>query len=417
MIKIPGLILPRSLLRPQIVDDTSIEIFVPLKAVFPELEPTADTLIDLLKGLNRDEVLFACALVNRMVTGTGDEDQDTRRRMPVELFCVDEIIRLINVFSTQRRARRRPTVFFRGQVLELVRWAVRYCDRDSPSYGRIVKDPATRVRFVKAAMVAGELWQARVYADRLRAGRPIEDARKSALGLFRRVYEDSTPAPHISTTLGRGWQMFTKHFPEHYPTFADELREALGLTVEQYFVCFSALALRIACQLQEPTLVDPATFGAGTAYRGFFGSFILRESISVNELETALWDDFEQLGFRALRDRPIIRLGDGQAVVIDPTLLSEKISIGPLFHLLAAAGKDRTKSNALFSAYGYAFEDYANGILRDMYPPRRKKPSGVAPGRCGEGRRAGWPRLRDRRGPERRIPGRLVRREGRLASR
>ena len=42
--------------------------------------------------------------------------------------------------------------------------------------------------------------------------------------------------------------------------------------------------------------------------------------------------------------------------------------MGPLFHLLAKARGG--KANEIFGAFGLAFEDYANGILRSMYPDR-----------------------------------------------
>src|SRR5262245_16627698 len=57
-----------------------------------------------------------------------------------------------------------------------------------------------------------------------------------------------------------------------------------------------------------------------------------------------------------------------RAVILDPTFFSEKVSIGPLFHLLTHARDG--KANEIFGAFGLAFEDYAIGILRRMYPDR-----------------------------------------------
>jgi hypothetical protein len=59
-------------------------------------------------------------------------------------------------------------------------------------------------------------------------------------------------------------------------------------------------------------------------------------------------------------------LPDGRAAVLDPTFYGERLSAGPpLFQLLAAHG---TKANEIFGAFGLAFEDYTNAILRRMYP-------------------------------------------------
>jgi hypothetical protein len=59
---------------------------------------------------------------------------------------------------------------------------------------------------------------------------------------------------------------------------------------------------------------------------------------------------------------------DGRAAILDPTFFGEKIAIGPLFHLLPRALGGR--ANEIFGAFGLAFEDYANAILRRMYPDR-----------------------------------------------
>jgi hypothetical protein len=110
------------------------------------------------------------------------------------------------------------------------------------------------------------------------------------------------------------------------------------------------------------------TFAGTTAYRDLFPSYLARESQTPEALTAALWDGFAERGYRELRERPILILADGRAVILDPNFFSEKISVGPLFHLLAQARGG--KANELFGAFGLAFEDYANAILRRMYPDR-----------------------------------------------
>ena len=86
------------------------------------------------------------------------------------------------------------------------------------------------------------------------------------------------------------------------------------------------------------------------------------------QLAVALWDGFAERGYRDLRERPILVLADRRTVILDPTFFCEKIAVGPLFHLLAHARGGR--ANEIFGAFGLAFEDYANSILRRMYPNR-----------------------------------------------
>jgi hypothetical protein len=68
-------------------------------------------------------------------------------------------------------------------------------------------------------------------------------------------------------------------------------------------------------------------------------------------------------------------MANGHAVILDPVFFGEKISVGPLFHLLPGGN-----ANKVFGAFGKAFEDYANGILRRMYPDRPVLASRL---RCG----------------------------------
>jgi hypothetical protein len=59
---------------------------------------------------------------------------------------------------------------------------------------------------------------------------------------------------------------------------------------------------------------------------------------------------------------------DGRAIILDPTFFAEKVSIGPLFHVLR--GESRKKGDEILGYFGAAFEDYATDILRRMYPSR-----------------------------------------------
>jgi hypothetical protein len=111
-----------------------------------------------------------------------------------------------------------------------------------------------------------------------------------------------------------------------------------------------------------------ATAAVALSSCDLFPTYFERESQTPEKLGAALWDDFAGRGYRDLRERPILALADGRAAILDPTFFGEKIAIGPLFHLLARARGG--KANEIFGAFGLAFEDYANGILRRMYPYR-----------------------------------------------
>src|SRR5262249_12239731 len=146
----------------------------------------------------------------------------------------------INAFAREHPASGVPTVFFRGQMLELIRWVARHC-RNLHDDGNTFTDPSTRSRFVKAALIAGMLWSQRVYANKLSGSGPIEDVRRQSLGAFRKGIEEGNIAPHLARTFGRGWSLFNEYFPRFYPGFHKDFLAATGLSVDQYMTCVSGL--------------------------------------------------------------------------------------------------------------------------------------------------------------------------------
>ncbi len=368
--KAPTLILPARVQRPPPrVNSREIGVYVPPEAMFPDLEASETTMAALLGTLGRDAVLLACARLNTVVSGTGHPEHKPRQERAIGLISNEEDLRRINAFAKARPGGDLPTVFFRGQILELMRWAVRCCPA-IPDDGTAFNDPAARARLLQAALIASTLWSKRVFADRLSDTFSVDEGRQRALGAFRRGLEELVIAQHIGTTLGRGWAFFSEHFPRHYPAFAKEFLEATGLSVEQYFTCVTGLTTYLPFDRADGPVFHARTVANATAYRDLFPAYLARESLTPEELADVLWDGFAARGYRDLRERPILVLADGRAVILDPVFFSEKISVGPLFHLTATARGDRTKSLALFSAFGRAFEDYSNGILRRMYPDR-----------------------------------------------
>jgi hypothetical protein len=344
-----------------------VGLLVPPEILFPGTEASEGALIDVLSGLSRDDTLFFCGRTNILVSGPGDFDVKGRQQKALYALCTPNEIDRINAFARAHPGSGAPTVFFRGQMLELTRWAARHC-RNLPGDGTTFLDAQTRSRFVKAALIAGMLWSKRVYSDRLSGGGEIEAVRRRALGPFRKSIEEGNLAPHLGVTLGRGWSLFNDYFPRWYPDFTAEFQRTTGLTLEQYLTCTTGLATYTIFNKADGPLFVTQTVAGATAYRDILPGYLALEAQTPARLATALWDDFERIGYRPLRERPIMVTEDGRGIILDPTFYLERISIGPLFHVLARA--EGGKANEIFGAFGLAFESYATDILRRMYPSR-----------------------------------------------
>lgn len=347
---------------------TEIGVFVPPEAVFPGTKGTEAELVQALSRMSRDDALFWCGRVNTIVSGPGDFDIKGRQQRAITTLCTPLEIERINAFARAQPSPGPPTVFFRGQMLELVRWVARCC-RNLPGDGETFKVPETRSRFVMAALIAGMIWSRRIYGDKLSRGGEVQEMRRRAIGSFRKAMEESSLAPHYGVTLGRGTRLFGQYFPLEYSEFKSEFQKSTGLSLEQYLTCAAALCTYAISNRPEGPLFVTKTVAGTTTYGGVLSRFLDVVAQAPARLATTLWDDFERTGYRPLRERPVFVAESGCGMILDPTFFLECISSGPLFRVLA--GKNKKKANEIFGAFGKAFEKYANDILRRMYPHRQ----------------------------------------------
>jgi hypothetical protein len=261
-----------------------------------------------------------------------------------------------------------PNIFFRGQLLELMRRAAQACD-PAPGTGADFVDPQARSRFLAAALIAGDLWNRRIYADRLSGEPEIDEARKRALGAFRKSNDESNSPSHLGICLGRGRALFGEYLPRDLPEFEALFQAETSLSYNQYAIAAAALATYTIVGRTEGCVFNPKTVGSTTRFEAQIDAFLRLVSQTSGELGQSLRKTFKTQGYRAIRERPILSLADGRAVVLDPQMFYEKIAVGPLFYAVDRAGKlKHGYVNRVFGAFGDAFERYANDALKRMHP-------------------------------------------------
>ncbi|MGH9461139.1 MAG: hypothetical protein ACRD1X_07965 [Vicinamibacteria bacterium] len=344
--------------------DAETAVIVPPETVFPGLRADEGTLVDLLRGVSRTDTLFWCARANLTVAGSGNETPTERQQRVLNALCTPDEIRRINAFAEGHGGVNRVRAFFRGQLLELMRWVSEH-SADEPRDGETFNDPEVRRRFVQAALIAAVLWSERVFGDRFKLDGGIEVARRRGLAPIRKSIEESGTAPELQNSLGRGWVLFSEHLPRRYPGLGEEFLAATGLSLEEYFVCVAALTVQYLGPAAATPIMNWRTTASATAYREIFPEYIELESHTVSELASAF--TLGEAGYRELRERPILRTEDDRAIILDPVFFSERASVGRLFHLIGSRNP-HANANRIFSAFGLAFEDYVAAILSRMYP-------------------------------------------------
>jgi hypothetical protein len=342
------------------ISPSDVSVFVPPDAIYPGLPADESTLIELLSGLSRDDTLLICARLNSIVSGFGMLNDGQRQQKACAWICNQEQKQRLDAFARQHGGLDRVVVFFRGQLLEMMRRAAQHC-QNLPGDGETFNDEQVRDRFFRSVLIAGTLWSARIYGNRLSLQDGLDAARLRALGGFRKGVEDSSQALHTAIALGRGWLLFSDYLPRQMPDFANRFEAATGLTVEQYLICVGALTSYTFAERAEGPLFRTADVAAATGFKDVFPTYLALESLTPEELAKAA-PDLPRTGFRALRERPVLSTPAGVSVVLDPAIYGETLTIGPLFHVVA---QDRSKA---FGYFGLAFEHYAIDVLRVMYP-------------------------------------------------
>jgi len=350
-----------------------IGVYIPVSEVFPDVQSNFETFKDLLHGLSRTDTLFWCSRLN-LVVANPDVNHISGQQFGLNQFLATEEINAVNAFAKRHGDAKRIKVFFRGQLLELVRWVTLYC-QDDPEDGTTFKSPEVRRKFAQVALIASDVWAKRVFGSRFSMNGGVNIARKRALGSMRKGVKATSSAPDLSKSLGRGWTLFKDYFPQCYQPFEDEFCSSTGLSVEEYYICLSAIITNYMVPTRDSRIFDSNTLADATSYRDALRKYLTLESQAVDELRDALWGQTQNVhsdrdappyDYRPLREKPILRVGDGRAIILDPLFYSEKASIGPLFFLTKEESND--KANEIFGAFGHAFENYSCDILRRIFP-------------------------------------------------
>jgi len=357
------------------MSSNQLGVYIPVSEVFPNVQSSFATFKSLLQELSCTDTLFWCARINLIITNPIENGHISRQQVAIDKFLTKSEIEAVNQFAMAHGGANRVTVFFRGQLLELMRWALLYC-RNHPNDGKTFEDPNTRRMFVQAALIASDLWSKWVYGNRFSLEGGIKIARERSLGAIRKAIEGTSLCAELTRSFGRGWTIFMDYFRKQYGLLASEFQSKAGLSIEDYFKCLLIITVHFANPKSNNTgIFNATTFADSTPLKDVFQKYITFESQSIDEFKNALWgsgtdklemQDEMEYDYLSMREKPILRAEDNRAIILDPIFYSEKASIGPLFVL--TKNKTRGKANEVFSAFGKAFENYACGILNKMFP-------------------------------------------------
>lgn len=352
-----------------------VAVYLRISDVFPRMNSDHRTFRGILKELSLTDTLFWCARLNMVLSTSMDVQPKARQEFGLKQFLTPNEISVINDFVKKHGGPQKVIIFFRGQILELLRWVLLFC-RDFTDDGTTFDKQEVRLKFAQALLISSDIWANRILEDRFFVDDNIDRSRQRALGAIRKSIEATVTANNLAKSLGRGWTLFRDYFTRNYTSFESEFFSKTGLSVDEYFICFAAIITSFMDPKRGSGIFNVNELKENTNYGDKFAKYIQLESQNADDLKNALWkpnsndiNSFEKAPFydyRPLRDKPILSTRDGRAIIIDPIFYSEKASVGPLFHLL---DKQETNGqvNTIFGAFGDAFENYSCDILKRMF--------------------------------------------------
>lgn len=355
-----------------------VQVFAQHDVVFPSLPHDFEEFKRLVRSLSRTDTLLWCARLNlHFGHAIIDEPKDVQKRLVSTFFNNEEVGHLNRLVAEYGEG---TAVFFRGQLLELMRW-VALLSTDQPGDGTTFRDPAVRHAFARAALLASDVWARRVYPDELKIESGLDATRRRILAMLRQANVETSGGPHPLLALARGVSV-ADHLRRRMPNADDEFRRKTKLTFEEYFSILTYLAAMTlrhsvadftvpeASGLLQTTNLAQNDTPLGRKLRAYFSL----ESQSPDELRDSLWgnrtDSTEHAArpflFRPLRAKPLLRADANRAIILDAALFAERPTAGPLFHLVA--GQKGGAANQTFGVFGEAFEDYVRDVMGRIFP-------------------------------------------------
>jgi len=378
----------RDELVPDLLRSPQIASFVPAGVLFHDSEATAKSLVAILSSMDRSACILMCGRLSHILSGGFECELLERHERAAMMVLSPAQVKKVNQYHREQRAAGPPVVFFRAQLLELARWAAEYAPDGTAS--SLDFGPGFKQCFLKAAMMAGELWSKWAFrSDFGSTGNRNED-RERALPSFRLGTGAAAEAPGLSRIIGRASLIVGRHLVDVRGSFVDEFAQATGLSVQDYLAYMACILMQYQ-KIDQPFLFEVEAFGAQTQHHKELGQFLELVSQTPDDMKRSLWTDDQRKAVdgganaawdpKSLIERPVITTRFGIGVVIDPVLFADAFMCGPLFRCIPVV----ESVNGLFGDYGIALERYCQTLLRRMYPEtqslvRRLETNLVVPG-------------------------------------
>ena len=367
----PFLLIPKRLAEKRNWDDVllgNVRTYVNVEIPFQDTHADISTLRTVLEQIRLSIALRLICIANRTLAAPTLEDWKPRQQRLLNWLASQEDIERINWFWREKEGAPMAP-FFRGQMLELFRWALLFCPNETRSDSQDDVTPETKRLFFKAALIASELWGTRVHEMALVAHGELFG--EEALAFSRHSIDANATAPDLWRTLGRARSLFRDYVPRFWDQFDRVFQTRTNISVVDFQCCAAALVASYLVKPEDTGLLDLSRLGENLASTQALDQFMelvasdpdqLREEIwteaAIRETEKGIVPDYYT---KLLRETPVLRINENLGAIVDSVFFSDVLLVGPLFQTVK--GMNRGDSKEAFGKFGEAFEAYALDIL------------------------------------------------------
>lgn len=361
-----------------------IQVLVPYSAVFDE--PWDFSVFrSFVQMLSRTDAIIWCARLN-LVLGNPSVPHIAAQEAAIIRFFDNSEIEKIQTFTKQSGGARNVAVFSRAQLLEVIRW-LSLLGADRLGDGTTFRDPAVRRVFARVALIAGEIWLRRVFQKGLSTSGDVVADRVAAMPFARQSIALSAPALNTNVALARSRGIYDAAFGSAFPDGIRTFEGTTRLRLDEYLACVYGFASDLPNYTPENMNFKTGLFNTNDLGpdvseegRAVVARYLTAEAQTPDQLGRSLrrglaldrLDGSEPFDYKPLRQRPVLRLDDGRAIVLDPGFYTERAVTGPLF-IVAERLAGRGAANTVFGAFGMGFEEYVKLLLSRAYPPSPAK--------------------------------------------
>lgn len=330
------------------VDEPPTAVFVPPSVLYPGLDSSFERFRQLVSELSRDDALVWVARLNIVLWNPNYYDDLKKQQYCVDILDLPTSARkALDRFTHQHGGPQHVQVFFRAQLLELLRWIARYCTNHE-SDGITFEQKAYRRAFSQAALIAGEQWAKRIYAPWHTPGFDVSNERHVEQSVIRTALQASGHSPELPILLSR-----TKRFlldlyfdcDSEGAMLAAAFEQRTGFSPREFFDCATVVFVHcLSVTPEEAWSGKTGLFSVGQLCENCPGMISAMQryvdflSQSPQQLQKRIWPSIDApesfdvpYSYRPFLDYPVLRLHDGRAIVLDPHLYVSSVLDGPAF--------------------------------------------------------------------------------------